>query len=220
MSADAQVEGRRLAAIVADSALLAEVLGRWSEVGLPDGWLVAGAVAQTVWNRRFGLGDGHGLDDIDLIYFDAGDLSEEAERRHAARIAALFRRLPVRLDVKNQARVHLWYEARFGYPIEPYRSAEDAIATFPTTATAIGIRPGNRGLEIAAPFGLADLLGGIVRPNRAQVTRAIYAAKVARWRSCWPDLAIVDWDADGLAQVRPRPPASPPPDPRARCRPT
>ena len=191
------MQAHGLAATVGDSPLLAEVLDRWREIALPDGWLVAGAVAQTVWNRLFGRPAAHGIDDIDLVYFDAGDLSEEAEARHAARIGGILRRLPVRLDVKNQARVHLWYEARFGYPIAPYRSAAAAIATFPTTATAVGIRPAPAGPEIEAPFGLTDLLGGVVRPNKAQVTRRIYEAKVARWRSCWPELAIVEWDAAG-----------------------
>jgi hypothetical protein len=34
--------------------------------------------------------------------------------------------------------VHLWYGNRFGYAIEPNLSSADAIATFPTTATAVG----------------------------------------------------------------------------------
>src|ERR1700730_3374080 len=38
------------------------------------------------------------------------------------------------------ARVHLWYEDRFGYALKPYLSSADAIATFPTTATAVGVR--------------------------------------------------------------------------------
>jgi hypothetical protein len=214
------MEADRLASIVGESALLGEILRRWDEVGLPDGWLVAGAIAQTVWNGLFGLPADHGIADIDLIYFDAADLSQETEASHAARIAAAFRHLPVRMDVKNEARVHLWYEARFGYPIEPYRSASGAIATFPTTATALGIRPGGEGLELCAPFGLADLLGGVVRPNKAQITRDIYAAKVTRWLTCWPGLTVVDWDADGPAPVRPSPPAVLPPGPPARCRPT
>jgi hypothetical protein len=39
-------------------------------------------------------------------------------------------------DVKNEARVHLWYERRFGRHLEPYRSTGDAIATWPTTASS------------------------------------------------------------------------------------
>src|SRR5437899_6635367 len=53
------------------------------------------------------------------------------------RLRDLFQHLPIKLDVKNEARVHLWYEDRFGYAIKPYLSSADAIATFPTTATAV-----------------------------------------------------------------------------------
>jgi hypothetical protein len=75
--------------------------------------------------------------------------------------------------VKNEARIHLWYEERFGYAIEPYLSSADAIATFPTTATAVGVRRIRGEFECCAPFGLDDVFGLIVRPNKRQITRAI-----------------------------------------------
>jgi hypothetical protein len=106
----------------------------------------------------------------------------------------LFRHPDIRFDVKNQARVHLWYEARFGYPIEPYRSSAGAIDTFPTTAGSIGIRPARGELAAYTAFGLDDLLNLKVRPNKRQVTREIYCKKVDRWKALWPMLDIVDWD--------------------------
>ena len=118
----------------------------------------------------------------------------ESEAENEARIKDLFSDLGVAVDVKNEARVHLWYPAKFGHPIAPYGSAEEAIATFPTTSTAVGVRPRGSQLDICAPFGLDDLLGLVVRPNKAQITRAIYEAKVARWRLCWPNLKICDWE--------------------------
>ena len=75
----------------------------------------------------------------------------------------------------------------------PYRSAAQAIATFPTTSAAIGVRPSASGIEMIAPFGLADLLAPVVRPNRAQITQAIYETKLARWKSLWPDLQAAQW---------------------------
>jgi hypothetical protein len=54
---------------------------------------------------------------------------------------------------------HLWYEDRFGYSIKPYLSSAAAIATFPTTATAVGVRRICGKLECCAPFGLDDLFG-------------------------------------------------------------
>jgi hypothetical protein len=183
-----------LQAIVSESPLLAPVLRNWKKIALPDCWLVAGAIAQTVWNHSFGLAATHGINDIDIVYFDADDVSESAEAEHASRIRNIFSDLPVWIDVKNEARVHLWYEAKFQRPIDPYISATDAITTFPTTATAVGLQPRGCGLELYAPYGISDLLGGIVRPNKKQITPDIYSRKVDRWSAVWPRLTVVDWD--------------------------
>lgn len=182
-----------LCAIVVASPILSTILSRWSAIDLPDCWLSGSAIAQTAWNRVFGLMPEHGLADIDLVYFDPSDLSEEREAHQAVQLRALFSDLPLWIDAKNEARVHLWYEAKFGYPIAPYRSSEHAISTFPTTAGAVAIRPNAVGLSIFAPFGLDDLLSCTVRPNKAQITQAIYERKIARWPSCWPALTIIDW---------------------------
>lgn len=183
-----------LLALLQGSSLLSAVMAGWSRVGLPDSWLVAGAIAQTVWNDGFGLPREHGIADVDIVYFDGDDLSAESEAAHSARVRELFAGLPVWIDVKNEARVHLWYEAKFGQPLAPYVSTADAISTFPTTATAVGVRPKTNGFELVAPFGLADLLGLIVRPNKKQISRQVYEAKVARWLMSWPRLCIVSWD--------------------------
>lgn len=171
---------------------IAAVLGRFAAIDLPDAWLVAGAVVQTVWNHQFGLPATTGITDLDLVYFDP-DLSEATEVVHANRLRALFADLPVWLDVKNQARVHLWYAAKFGVPLEPYRSTAHAIASYPTTATATGVRMTGDRFEVCAPFGVADLLSGVVRPNQVLVTEPVYAAKVARWQAIWPGLRVMPW---------------------------
>ncbi len=99
------------------------------------------------------------------------------------------------MEVRNQARAHLWYEERFGYEITPYESVENAINTWPTTATSIGIRPEpGAGFAIYAPCGLNDLLGMIVRPNKTQITKEIYYSKVERWVRVWPRLTVMSWD--------------------------
>ncbi len=178
---------------IRSSPVLGPVLDCWNEVRLPDGWLVAGAVAQTVWNAKLGYAPDHGIRDVDIVYFDAENLAAESEQAEEQRIRSLFASLPVPFDVKNEARVHLWYEARFGFAIAPYRSTEDAIATFPTTATAIGVRLSDGRFEISAPFGLTDLCRLVVRPNKTQINVQIYQAKVSRWRTHWPALDIRPW---------------------------
>ena len=184
----------RLLAAIEKSPLLAPLLRRWDEIALPDCRIVAGALAQTVWNDRFGYAPDHGIVDIDIVYFDQDDLSERGEAHEAARIRALFPEIPAWLDVKNEARVHLWYAGRFGFEIAPYASMADAISTFPTTATSIGIRPGAGGIAIEAPFGLSDLMSATVRPNKTQVSRDVYEAKVGRWQALWPELTVMRWD--------------------------
>jgi hypothetical protein len=167
---------RQLYGIILKSPLLSALLHNWDKVALPDSWLVAGAIAHTVWNQTFGFPLAHGINDIDIVYFDANDLSEDAEADHAARVRTTFSDLPIWIDVKNEARVHLWYEAKFGYPI-------------------------NRQAAITrtkdAPFGLSDLLDGVVRPNKRQIRREIYEQKASRWVKLWPKLSVVDWTDDG-----------------------
>jgi hypothetical protein len=173
---------------------LGEILERFEEIVLPDSWLVAGAIAQTISNLGHGQPAEFDLKDVDLIYFDEQDLSFEAEASHERRLRVLFQHLPIKLDVKNEARVHLWYAERLGDAIKPYSSSADAIATFPTTATAVGVRQIRSKFECCAPFGLDDLFSLVVRPNKRQITRAIYEAKVDRWRSIWPRLTFLPWE--------------------------
>jgi hypothetical protein len=156
------------------------VLTRAHELGLPNWYVGAGALCQTVWNDAHGYSLTEHISDIDLVYFDS-DLLEESESKHTLNAQRLFSDIPRRIDLKNQARVHLWYAARFGYTIAPYTSVEQAMATWPTTATAVG---------------LDDLFKLVVRPNKLQITRAIYEAKVSRWQKHWPKLQIVDWNED------------------------
>jgi hypothetical protein len=181
-----------LQAVLRTNPDLATLLDRFAELDLPEAWIVAGCLAQTVWNHRYALPPGHGIADIDIVYFDP-DLSDAAEAANEARLRRIFPTLAARVDAKNQARVHQWYEAKFGRPLAPYVSVPQAIATYPTTATSIGIRIANGAPEICAPYGLADLSAGIVRPNRTLVTEAVYNAKTSRWRGLWPGLEIVPW---------------------------
>jgi hypothetical protein len=44
-----------------------------------------------------------------------------------------------------------------------------------------------------APFGLDDLFGLIVRPNKSLVDRNVYEAKAARWAALWPRLTVIPW---------------------------
>jgi len=175
------------------NSAIGAIVERASELDLPAWYLGAGCIAQTAWNVLSGFPPGQHIGDYDLVYYDGADLSASGEARRRDAALECFRDLGVRVDVKNEARVHLWYEARFGYAIHQYRSCEDAIDSWPTTATALGIRGLTGDCGLYAPFGLSDLLAMVIRPNRRQITEAIYRDKVQRWTACWPLLTVVEW---------------------------
>jgi hypothetical protein len=170
-----------------------ECLHRFPALNLPAWYLGAGCVAQTIWNLAHGKAPSADILDYDLVYYDC-DLSEEREDCVTREARKLVADLQIELDVTNEARVHIWYPERFGYGIQPYHSTEDAIGTWPTTATAIGVRPSGGQLEVWAPFGVDDLFKLVVRPNRVQITPAIYDAKVTRWVARWPSLVALPWE--------------------------
>jgi uncharacterized protein len=178
------------------NAILREVLSRARTLGLPQWYVAAGGVAQTVWNVATGRPAHDGIKDYDLIYHDAADLSWDAEDAVIRAGHEVFGDLPTTVEIRNQARVHLWYEGRFGLPCAALRSSEAAIDTFPATATCVGVRlEDDGGMRVYAPHGLSDVLNLIVRPNPVLAPRHIYERKVERWRRHWPELTVLPWPA-------------------------
>ena len=169
------------------------VLTTGMDMALPGWYFGSGGVAQTVWNLRHGFEPTGGIKDYDVVYFDPADLSVETERRIEAEVARRLSGFGVVIDVKNEARVHLWYAERFERHLDPYGSTEEAIATWPTTASSVGVRRNDDGFVVCAPFGLADLFAMVARPNKAIVTRNVYEEKTARWAARWPRLRVVPW---------------------------
>ena len=168
----------RLVAHLRGSSVLWECLERLADLSLPDCYLGAGCIAQTVWNAAHDKAPAADISDHDVVYFDAADLTEHGENEATATVRNVMADLPLNVDVKNQARVHLWYRRRFGYDIVPYTSIEDAIATWPTTATAIGVRLAQGCPRVFAPYGLDEILGCVVRANRF---RSLPRSTGARW---------------------------------------
>lgn len=171
----------------------AAILERLPALHLPDAWLVAGCLFQTVWNCLTGRPPEQDILDYDIFYYDNADLSWEAEDQAIRRAAPLFQDLPVRIELRNQARVHLWYEQRFGIACPPLRSACDGIDHFPNQSSCFGVRRLGRATQIHAPFGYSDLFSLTLRPNPRRDVPHVYNEKAARWRRAWPVLKVVPW---------------------------
>ncbi|MFF5294858.1 nucleotidyltransferase family protein [Paractinoplanes globisporus] len=176
------------------NTVLLEVLSRTAGLALPGWYVTAGCLYQTVWNVVTGRPPTAGIKDYDVFYFDDADLSWEAEDQVIAAARREFAGLPVEVEVRNEARVHLWYEEKFGVPCPPHDSTEAAIDSFAATTCCLGVRleAGGR-WRIYAPHGLADVFNLRVRPNPVLAPREVYEAKAARWREQWPQLTVLPW---------------------------
>ncbi|MER6622471.1 nucleotidyltransferase family protein [Streptomyces sp. NPDC000931] len=179
---------------LARNETLLEVLDRTAALNLPGWYLTAGCLFQTVWNVVTDTPPTEGIKDYDVFCFDDRDLSWEAEDAMIRTGAKAFAGLPAEVEIRNEARVHLWYEQKFGVPCSPYTSTEAAIDSFAATTCCLGVRlePGGR-WRVYAPHGLSDVFGLLVRPNPVLAPRAVYEAKAARWRRRWPELTVLGW---------------------------
>lgn len=127
-----------------------------------------------------------------MAYFDPDDLSGATDRRYEKRLREL--RPELAWDVKNQAAVLLWFHEVFGHEVEPLRSMEEAIATWPETALAVGVGlQTNDTLTITARLGLDDLFSMVVRRNPRRVSVETYERRIAEkdYSKRWPPVRIV-----------------------------
>lgn len=163
-------------------------------LALPDAWLVAGCLTQSVWNAQTGRPIAYGISDYDVFYFDP-DTSWDAEDAIIKRVQGRFAGCGARIEIRNQARVHRWYPAKHGKPYAPLACATDGIDRFLTMNTQVGIRHTRNGYEVYAPKGFGDIADMIVRPNPSpNFSAANYTAKAERWKALWPEIKVMATD--------------------------
>ena len=94
------------------------------------------------------------------------------------------------VQVRNHARVHRWFEAKFGEPYTPLSCTAEALERFASATFAVGVRlePDDR-LHIETPFGLADLFALRLRPNPRRKT-VHFVRTSADVRRRWPEVVI------------------------------
>lgn len=185
---------QQLIDIVMSNDQLMKVFDAISMIGLENYYVGAGAVAQSIWNTLSGYPITQGISDVDIVYYNSDQLEESYEESLKSQLENLLSAFPLKLDVKNEARVHLWYAQKFGYSIAPYESLERAIDTWPTTATALGLRrEPDMSWTVYAPYGVEDLFNMHLVANPRQITEAIYMSKVEKWTKKWPKLTYSKW---------------------------
>jgi len=180
--------------LIRSSTWMMRVLEAVRDERIADAWTGAGVLRDLVWGERYGAGfSPEQVRDVDVAFFDPHDLSRANDERVTERLQ---RRLPdVPWEAKNQAAVHTWYSGKFGgADVEPLTSINDAVGSWPETATAVAVRLGVDGvLEICAPLGITDLLNGVWRRNPRRVSLEQSLARLERHqpRTRWPRVSVI-----------------------------
>ena len=186
------LEARLIQIVRADPGLM-HVLTVVRSLGLPDWRVFSGAVYQSVWNALTGRPAGYGVRDYDVGYFDP-DTSWDAEDAIIKRVASAFEP-PFRdlVEVRNQARVPIWFPDHFGEPYDPLSGTDEALERFVAPAFAIGVRlEPDDAISIAAPLGLEDMFALTLRPNPNRGVARDWARIVERATARWPELTLID----------------------------
>ena len=158
-------------------------------INLPDWWICAGYIRAKVWDHLHGYKTSTETDDVDVIYFDPTQSEESIEKELEQTLYQLNPDVP--WSVKNQARMHHVNH------LPPYTSSVDALAHFPETVTAIGVRlQADGSLTLAAPYGIQDLVTMNVKPtplfDSNSSKHSIYLKRLEQkhWPCTWPNLTI------------------------------
>lgn len=155
-------------------------------LGLSHWCIAAGYVRNHVWDYLHGYSARTPLHDVDVIYFDASDLTEESEKRYEHLLRKEVN--DYNWSFKNQARMHARNREK------PYASITDAMKRWPETATAVGISLEGNDIKVTAPHGLDDLFHLVIRRSPYFTDQDDFYARIERkkWLEYWPQLKIVD----------------------------
>ena len=178
---------RVLRELIAGDAWRMRVLRTVRALALPDWAVGAGFVRSRVWDWLCGDSRATVPTDIDVLYFDRGNLSATHETTLEQELKAA---LPAPWSVTNQARMHIDNEET------PYVSTEDALRHWLETPTAVAVRlSGDDRIEILAPWGLDDLFTMTVRPTPSGRAKAdVFRRRIAekQWHRAWPSVRIAE----------------------------
>jgi hypothetical protein len=180
---------KQLIQICRSSSSLMAALRAVRDLNLSSWAIGAGAIRNTVWDHLHGFSNATAAQDIDVVFFDPENFSQERDQELQNELSKALSN--VQWDVTNQAAVHLWYEEKFGLPVAPLTCLQEGIATWPEFATCVGVclYPDDQ-LDVIAPHGLDDLFSMVVRWNPTRVSSDTYIQRVTQkaYPNSWPQV--------------------------------
>jgi len=175
--------------IIQKDVWMLKILKAVEKLNLPDCWVCAGFIRNKVWDVVHNYSERTYLNDIDVIYFDPSNYSEDVEKKLESDLLKMMPDEP--WSVKNQARMHIKNHSK------PYTSSKDGLAHFPEIPTAIGAKITNGKIQILAPYGVHSLFSKKVEPTPYfaldKKLHTIYQQRIKtkKWKQIWPDLLIL-----------------------------
>ncbi|KRF08084.1 hypothetical protein ASG89_16765 [Paenibacillus sp. Soil766] len=167
-----------------------DVLRAARSLRLSDWWVCAGFVRSKIWDTLHEYNERTPLSDVDVIYYDAANVSEDLEKRLEEQLKQIIPNVP--WSVKNQARMHVVNDN------PPYSSSTDAMSKFPETATALGLTLDDQDhIRLATPCGIDDVLQIIIRPtpyfSENKHLAAIYEKRVVQknFQGKWHKVTVI-----------------------------
>lgn len=175
---------------------LMDVLNYIEKLKLPNFYIAAGSVFQTIWNYYDNNDLNYNIKDIDVIYYNSSDLSVETDIKYYNLINEYCKskKYTYEIDVSNEARMHLWKKEKYNIDVEPYINSEDAIDKWIATVHAVGITKVDNKIKVYAPYGLSDIFSKTIRPIKHKYnTKEIYDKKASSWNERFKNLNIIEW---------------------------
>jgi hypothetical protein len=167
--------------LIKNDKWMMDILREAETLNLPDWIIGAGFIRNKVWDYLHGYSKPKvDTADIDLIYYDPNGNNEEADQKLSQKLK---NNTGINWEIVNQCYAHVWNN------LPPYESAEDAISTWPETATSIGVKIEDGELKLIAPCGIYDLVNLILRSNPKfpdGIEKVKERAKEKQWLEKWP----------------------------------
>ncbi|MBN8209084.1 nucleotidyltransferase family protein [Bacillus sp. NTK071] len=177
--------------LISEDKWMMEILFEVKRLQLPDWWVCAGFVRSKIWDVLHEFEQRTTLADIDVIYFDRHVTDESHEKVLEEQLIKQAPDLP--WSVKNQARMHRINK------LVPYESSIDAMAKFPETATALGVKLDSEdNMILASPLGIEDVLQMVVKPtpsfSQSDELFKIYKKRVnvKNWSGTWAKVTVLE----------------------------
>ncbi len=189
-------QNEKFISILKENKDLMKVLDYLEKLKLPNFYIAAGSLYQTIWNYYDERQLNYGIDDVDIIYCDRENTSRESELAIEDKIREYFKEMNINyeFDIHNEGRMHLWKKENENQTIDYYENSEDAIGQWLATVQAVGVTLENGQIKVYAPYGLSDIFSKTIRPIKTVgKTKELYDKKVAKCQKRFDGLNIIEW---------------------------